>query len=167
MNFTNHKINSKSTMIFIVLRGLPGSGKTYLTNQIQENFDDVVVISNDLLRINQDDKYNYSIEMNNYIYKNNYKKLLNSLKEKKSFIIIDNCNLNFDMLNNYKKLSSKYNYEYYQIYFQKPSHSELYQKFKRCCHDLSFKKYKMFWKNYYKHPLDVNLEDFNLDIFKR
>ena len=149
-------------MNLIVLRGLPGSGKTHFTENITNS---KVIISNDNNRI-IDGKYKYQIELNNKIYQENFTLLNNSMKNKESLIIIDNCNLNLELLNMYKSLAEKYEYKYFQIYFDKPSLTNLYRSFKLCQNNISFSSYKNLWKNYYKHNLDINIKDFNINLLK-
>lgn len=149
-------------MNLIVLRGLPGSGKTYFTESITYS---KLIISNDKNRI-IDGNCKYQIELNNKIYQENFILLNNSMKNKESLIIIDNCNLNLEILNLYRSLAEKYEYKYFQIYFEKPSLTNLYISFKLCQNNISFSNYKNLWKNYFKHNLDLNIKDFNIDLLK-
>ena len=57
-------------MKLIVLRGLPGSGKTYFSNTL--DFSEKEIISNDILRVSNG-SYEYNSLNNNSIYQQNFK----------------------------------------------------------------------------------------------
>ena len=156
-------------MHLIVLRGLPGSGKSTFAEELkvllQENQINSIIISNDSLR-KQDSNYVYDMKNNDKIYHQNYKILMKSLVNKLQVIIIDNCNLNLNLLQNYKNLTSKFKYKYYQLSFKKPNYKDLYQEFKKCKNGISFNNYINLWKKYTKDCNDV--VDFNLvEIIKK
>ena len=138
-------------MHLIVLRGLPGSGKSTFAEELkvllQENRIDSIIISNDILR-KQDSNYVYDITNNNKIYQESYKNLIESLSNKVPVVIIDNCNLSINLLDNYKNLSAKYNYKYYQLAFKKPKYKNLYQEFKKSQNGISFGIYINLWRKY-------------------
>ena len=86
-----------SIMHLIVLRGLPGSGKTTFSNKILEEYPDGKVISNDLLRS----------ENNSYIYKENYKLLIDYLNTNIKVIIIYLLNIIISIFNSLFQNQSK------------------------------------------------------------
>lgn len=150
-----------SIMHLIVLRGLPGSGKTTFSNKILEEYPDGKVISNDLLR-SENNSYNYDYNNNNYIYKENYKLLIDYLNTNIKVIIIDNCNINRDLLDLYYSLSIKYNYKYFQLAFPKPIKKNMYTNFLRCKNKIHILKYQKIWLNYHKHNLDKDVNSIEL-----
>lgn len=145
-------------MHLIILRGLPGSGKSTFAEELkvllQENRIDSIIISNDSLRM-QDSNYVYDITNNNKIYQECYKILVESLVNKVPVVIIDNCNLNINLINNYKRLSVKFNYKYYQLAFQKPKYKFLRQQFQKCQKCISFGSYVNLWKKYRNDHIDT------------
>ena len=147
-------------MHLIVLRGLPGSGKSTfaeeLTVLLQENRIDSIIISNDSLR-KQDSNYVYDITNNNKIYQESYKNLIESLANKAPVVIIDNCNLSINLIENYKKLSNKFSYKYYQLAFKKPEYKSLQEEFQKCQKGISFGSYINLWKKYYNDYDDTKI----------
>ena len=150
-------------MKLIVLRGLPGSGKTYFSNTL--DFSEKEIISNDILRVSNG-SYEYNSLNNNSIYQQNFKKLKELMSNKCKLIIIDNCNLSFNTLKIYKDFSEKFDYEYYQIYFEKPNKNNLYLNYQKTDKNITYSNYLNLWKKYYKHNLDIDFLDFNLDLLK-
>ena len=148
-------------MILLVLRGLPGCGKSTLTEDIMKKYQDAVIISNDLLRIS-DNTYDYNINNNNEIYRLNYSNLINYIIEKKELIIIDNCNLSFHILESYIELSNKHGYKYIQLKFPKPELKNLYENFKKSKKGLSFSNYKIMFTKYENHYLDKNINEYDI-----
>lgn len=148
-------------MHLIVLRGLPGSGKTTFSGKILEEYPDAKVISNDLLR-NTNNEYNYDYEKNNYIYKENYKLLIDYLNTNVKMIIVDNCNINRNLLELYYNLAIKYNYKYFQLAFPKPVMRDIYINFLRCNNKIHISKYQKLWLNYNKHNLDKDINSIDL-----
>ena len=138
-------------MHLIVLRGLPGSGKSTFAEELkvllQENRIDSIIISNDSLR-KQDSNYVYDITNNNKIYQESYKNLIESLANKVPVVIIDNCNLSINLIENYKRLSNKFSYKYYQLAFEKPEYKFLQEEFQKCQKGISFGSYINLWKKY-------------------
>ena len=151
-------------MILIVLRGLPGSGKSTFTENLLNLDITGQVISNDNLR-KIGNNYSYIMEDNNKIYQENNKKLLELIKKKEKLIIIDNCNLNSNMLDYYAELSKKYDYRYYQLSFDKPNRNQLYISFKNSTNGISFSSYKSLYSKYQHHYLDIKIKDFNKENF--
>lgn len=150
-------------MNLVVLRGLPGCGKSTLAQNIVKEYPDAVVISNDKLRI-VDNIYNYDVTKNSEIYKYNYSLLVKSLLAKVELIIIDNCNLNLEMLEKYAELAKNNNYNYIQLAFKKPEFKDLYQSYQNSKNGISFSSYKNLYKNYNKHYLDKNLDNLDINI---
>ena len=150
-------------MKLIVLRGLPGCGKTYFSNSL--DFSEKEIISNDILRISNGN-YEYNSLKNNSIYKENFKRLNDLMKNKCKLIVIDNCNIGFNNLKIYKDYSEKFDYEYYQVYFEKPKKENLYKNYQSTDKNIKYSSYLNLWKKYYKHNLDINFLDFNLDFLK-
>ena len=150
-------------MHLIVLRGLPGSGKTTLANKISEKCDDVIIISNDKLR-SKNGNYKYNRHKNNSIYHHNYKLLIDSMLKKIRFIIIDNCNININLLNNYYNLSIKYNYNYYQLAFPKPSQEDLFLSYQKSNNKISISQLRNLWLNYHHHHMDKDTNSINFTM---
>ena len=148
-------------MHLIVLRGLPGSGKTTFSSKILEKCPDAKVISNDLLR-STNNEYNYDYENNNYIYKENYKLLIEYLNSNVKIIIIDNCSINKNLLDLYYNLAIKYNYTYFQLAFSKPIKKNIYANFLRCNNKIHISKYQKLWLNYHRHNLDKDINTIDL-----
>ena len=153
--------NKNNIMKLVVLRGLPGCGKSTLTQNIMKINPDAVVISNDILRIDNS-IYNYDVTKNNEIHKLSYSLLVNSLINKEKLIIIDNCNLNLDMLEKYIELANDNGYNYIQLSFPKPEFKNLYSSFNRSRNGISFTSYKNLYQNYKNHYLDKNINNFDI-----
>ena len=148
-------------MHLIVLRGLPGSGKTTYTNKLIQEYSNIEIISNDSLRTD-DNGYNYIYENNNYIYQENYKLLINYLKNGTKIIVIDNCNINIKLLDIYYDLSVKYNYRYLQLVFPKPTRENIFKSLSRCQHNISNSSYLKMWLSFKSHYKDNDVNKINL-----
>ena len=148
-------------MHLIVLRGLPGSGKTTLSSKILMEYPDAKVISNDLLRT-ENDIYNYNYKDNINIYQENYKLLIKHMNNNVEMIIIDNCNINIKILDLYYDLSIKYNYTYCQIPFPKPIKKNIYTNFLKCKNKIRISTYQKLWLTYHQHNRDKDINTMKL-----
>ena len=63
----------------------------------------------------------------------------------------------------YKKLAFKYNYKYYQIYFEKPNFDKLSEYHKKCkSKNISKSNLINIWKKYYKFNIDITYSKDNI-----
>ena len=151
-------------MILIVLRGIPGIGKTTLANKIAENYQDSIIISNDLIR-KKSGVYNYDLQENKKIYRESNKLLLHSFINKKECIIVDNCNISINVLNRYKLLAKKYKYYYLQLAFEKPNIEDINDIFARNKNNISYDKFLILYNKYKIYNQDTlveNLKDYTI-----
>ena len=86
------------------------------------------------------------MEYLNIIFQESYKILIESLANKVAVVIIDNCNLSINLIENYKRLSNKFRYKYYQLAFKKPEYKSLQEEFQKCQKGISFVSYVNLWK---------------------
>lgn len=104
-------MNTEKTMI--ILRGLPGSGKSTFAEYLSFHNNSVICSSDDFF---YDEEGNYNFDYNK-IEKSHqycYDKCKNALENNKN-VIIDNTNVKEEHFNKYIKLAKQYNYKYFSI----------------------------------------------------
>lgn len=94
----------------IILRGLPGSGKTTLAKIISENGKYPIFSVDDYFTNNQNSEYVFDFSKNHIAYKKCLENCENAMKENKEKIILHNV---FSMeweIKPYLEMANKYNY---------------------------------------------------------
>lgn len=97
--------------LVIILRGLPGSGKTFIANNYLNKIspDSQIILSADDYFI-KNNVYRWDIEKNDEAYRWNFERFKKAISDGKDLIIIDNTNLkrhhyfhyiDYSQLNNY------------------------------------------------------------------
>ncbi|KAG7156918.1 NEDD4-binding protein 2-like 1-like [Homarus americanus] len=95
--------------VMILMRGLPGSGKTTLAKEIKGRTG--VILSTDDFFCDKRGKYNYDPSRINEAHQWNKHRALQKLQDGKTPIIIDNTNLQMWEMKPYVKLGLQYGYE--------------------------------------------------------
>jgi NEDD4-binding protein 2 len=91
-----------------IMRGLPGSGKSYLANQLSKE-DDSIVLSTDNFFM-KNGEYHFNPKELGVAHKWNQQQVEESMKNGRTLIIIDNTNTQAWEAREYVKLALKYDY---------------------------------------------------------
>lgn len=100
----------------IILRGLPGAGKSTLVSklEIDNNIKAVICSADDFFYFGKDkikENYKYDINLARKAHFSCKEKCIKALKNNESLIIIDNTNIKYKEYKDYITLGSAYNYE--------------------------------------------------------
>lgn len=99
----------------ILLRGLPGSGKTTLANVLSEEGKYPVHSIDSYFTDKETGEYNFEFEKNHLAYKQCEEQTLNSIKQGAEKIFIDNTFTLEWELEPYFKLASQHNYKIFVV----------------------------------------------------
>jgi predicted kinase len=108
----------------ILLRGLPGAGKTSLANVLSDNGYWPVFSVDDYFTDTKTGDYHFEFEKNHLAYKNCLQKTENALKQKTEKVFIDNT-LTLDWeIEPYFKLASEHGYKVYTVTVENRHHGK-------------------------------------------
>uniref|UniRef100_A0A3Q2I651 NEDD4 binding protein 2 n=1 Tax=Equus caballus TaxID=9796 RepID=A0A3Q2I651_HORSE len=141
------KTSSYVGLVLVLLRGLPGSGKSFLARTLQEdNPNGVILSTDDYFYING--QYQFDVKYLGEAHEWNQNRAKEAFEKKISPIIIDNTNLQAWEMKPYVALSQKYKYK---VLFREP---DTWWKFKpkelarRNIHGISKEKITRMLENY-------------------
>lgn len=97
----------------IILRGLPGSGKTAFANYLVY-FNNFVICTADDYFYDQQGNYNFDYSKISEAHKYSREKCEKALKEGRD-VIVANTSVKEDEINEYIKLANQYNYRYFSL----------------------------------------------------
>jgi len=95
-------------MQVIIMRGIPGSGKT---THIEQNYSDAVVCSSDHYFTDEDGNYNFDIEHIGVAHKQSKEKFYSALERKETPIIVDNTNTRWWEMEDYVYAAEEAGYD--------------------------------------------------------
>ncbi|XP_036618851.1 NEDD4-binding protein 2 isoform X2 [Trichosurus vulpecula] len=162
----SHTVRRKSPYIgqtLVLLRGLPGSGKSFLARKLlEENRNGIILSSDDFFYKNG--QYKFDGNLLGEAHEWNQKRAKEALEKKISPVIIDNTNLQAWEMKPYIILSQKYKYK---VHFREP---ETWWKFKpkelarRNIHGITKEKIARMLEHYERyvsvtHVLDSSVPD--------
>lgn len=108
-------------MIFEILRGLPGSGKSHYAKTQQQKCPSAIIICADDYRINKETgKYEHKPEEDSAIHSMCFRRAVDLVVKEHNHIIIDNTNLRAIDIAPYHRLATAYNYWTIIRWFQTP-----------------------------------------------
>eukprot|EP01029_Cantina_marsupialis_P021344 TRINITY_DN509_c1_g1_i1.p1 TRINITY_DN509_c1_g1~~TRINITY_DN509_c1_g1_i1.p1 ORF type:complete len:243 (-),score=57.15 TRINITY_DN509_c1_g1_i1:771-1499(-) len=102
-----------------ILRGLPGSGKTYISEKIQtarkQKNRETVIVSLDSNFVTSDGKYEFLEEKEMEYLERDLDKYRSAITEEKEFIIVDNINVNLDDFVDFYDIAKASNYNVFIV----------------------------------------------------
>ncbi len=117
-----------------ILRGLPGSGKSYLAKKMSEE-EGAIVLNNDDLLVT-DGAYKWDEELVLIAHHYNQKRATNAMRENVPLIVLDNTNLLPYHSSPYVRLANFYGYEHQVIPINTPWAFDLDELTKRNIHNV-------------------------------
>ena len=100
--------------LLIIIRGLPGSGKTHLAKEIAQmyskNTRDVYLASTDKFWATWDDSYNFQLKYIDLAHKWNQGVVAKCMFDQYGVIIVDNTNITFEEIAPYLDMAARFGY---------------------------------------------------------
>lgn len=96
--------------LMIIMRGIPGSGKSTIAKLIQQGLPNSIVLSTDDLFMTPEGVYNFDPKKLGINHKQNQSKAMKACEEGKN-VIIDNTNTKQSEVNEYVKIAQQYGYK--------------------------------------------------------
>jgi tRNA uridine 5-carbamoylmethylation protein Kti12 len=147
----------------VIMRGIPGSGKSYLSNIIA-SMGNGIIHSTDNYHIDPvDDIYKFNKEKLHYFHECNYKAFCKSVDEGKELIIIDNTNFKPSLYSDYVSYA-KENSNYKIISFTFKPHEDINFHMKRNIHNVPMDTLKHMHKVMLDNLDVINEIDYNYII---
>lgn len=153
-----------SSKLMIVLRGPPGSGKSYFANYLEGYFSvDPLIISIDNYRI-VEGKYKFDPSREKEVIAKFKEALRAAVVEGAEPIIVDNCHSRFWEFESTKKLGEEHGYTVFVVEVQ----STLDDCLQNQSHNLALEKMMDIferWESWYRRTLSSRIRD--LEVFVR
>jgi len=141
---------SKVVKVVVIVRGIPGSGKSYLVNAIKDILDESIVCSaDDFFRVPDPvypvASYEFDIAKLPQAHNACMAKFIDAIQENKQFILVDNTNTHFWEVENYIKLAHDNGYRISLLNCNPQTRSELKVCIERQTHDVPLSTILRLW----------------------
>lgn len=102
---------------FIIPRGISGSGKSTISQEIQKAIPETRIFSTDTYFHDTDGNYCFDHTKLHYFHKKNFENTCNAIRKQVELIIVDNTNLSVTDYVSYAKEAKKHQYQIIGISF--------------------------------------------------
>ena len=131
---------------FIILKSLPGAGKSFLAKQLQQELGGVIVSTNNYW-VRPDDIYDFNYKLLGQAHKWNYDQFVQKVDARINVIILDNTNITYKEFKNYVQYA-KHDYD---IEIREPTTEWKYnvaECFKRNSHNVPLTSIENMWSRW-------------------